>query len=84
MDGCGRWQDNRMVERLWRSLKSECVRLSEFEDGKEARLAIGRWFESYNSERPHFSLGKRLPMRVTLGNYQEIIKRGRQHEVYHL
>ena len=67
MDGCGRWQDNRMVERLWRSLKSECVRLSEFEEGKETRLAIGQWFKSYNSERPHFSLGKRTPDEVYFG-----------------
>ncbi len=25
MDGKGRWIDNRMIERLWRSLKYECV-----------------------------------------------------------
>jgi putative transposase len=25
MDGRGRWIDNRMIERLWRSLKYECV-----------------------------------------------------------
>ena len=33
MDGKGRWIDNRMIERLWRSLKYECVYLcplSEF------------------------------------------------------
>ena len=25
MDGRGRWIDNRMIERLWRSLKYECI-----------------------------------------------------------
>ncbi|RBI68428.1 hypothetical protein DQW77_16335 [Roseovarius sp. TE539] len=24
MDGCGGWIDNRMIERLWRSLKYDC------------------------------------------------------------
>lgn len=31
MDGRGRWIDNRMIERLWRSLKYECVCLNAFE-----------------------------------------------------
>ena len=29
MDGKGRWMDNVFIERLWRSLKYECVYLSE-------------------------------------------------------
>ena len=43
MDGRGRWIDNRMIERLWRSLKYECVYLNAFETGSEARSGIGRW-----------------------------------------
>jgi transposase InsO family protein len=31
MDGKGRWMDNVMIERLWRSLKYECVYLHAFE-----------------------------------------------------
>ena len=30
MDGRGRWIDNRMIERLWRSLKYECIYLNAF------------------------------------------------------
>ena len=30
-------------ERLWRSLKYECVFLNAFETGIEARAGIGRW-----------------------------------------
>ena len=37
MDGKGRWMDNVFIERLWRSLKYECVYLSEFATGSEAR-----------------------------------------------
>ena len=43
MDGKGRWIDNRMIERLWRSLKYECIYLNAFETGSEARLGIGKW-----------------------------------------
>jgi len=33
MDGQGRWMDNAFIERLWRSLKYECVYLHAFETG---------------------------------------------------
>jgi Transposase and inactivated derivatives len=36
MDGRGRWQDNVFIERLWRSLKYECVYLYAFETGSDA------------------------------------------------
>ncbi len=42
MDGKGRWIDNRMIERLWRSLKYECVYLHAFETGSEAKAGIGK------------------------------------------
>jgi putative transposase len=35
MDGRGRWMDNVFIERLWRSLKYECVYLHAFETGSE-------------------------------------------------
>ncbi len=34
MDGKGRWMDNVFIERLWRSLKYECVYLHDFQDGR--------------------------------------------------
>ena len=40
MDGKGRWVDNRMIKRLWRSLKYECVYLHAFERGSEAKAGI--------------------------------------------
>ena len=53
MDGRGRWMDNIFIERLWRSLKYECVYLNAFETGSQARQGIGHWMNRYNSERPH-------------------------------
>ena len=74
MDGKGRWIDNRMIERLWRSLKYECVYLHAFEKGSEAKTGIGKWLAYYNAERPHSTHGiltpdeayasKIIPMRV--------------------
>ncbi len=56
MDGRGRWLDNVFIERLWRSLKYECVYLNAFETGSEARAGIGRWIDFYNRLRPHTAL----------------------------
>ena len=55
MDGRSRWIDNRLIERLWRSLKYEYVFLNAFEAGLEARQGIGAWIVHYNEERPHSS-----------------------------
>ena len=41
MDGRGRWMDNVFIERLWRSLKYECVYLHAFETGSGARAGLG-------------------------------------------
>jgi putative transposase len=64
MDGKGRWADNVFVERLWRSLKYEHVYLHAYESVAEARAKIGRYFEFYNSQRPHSSLGAETPDQV--------------------
>jgi len=61
MDGKGRWMDNVMVERLWRSLKYNCVYLHAFESGTEAREKIGKWIRQYNEDRPHSSLDDKTP-----------------------
>ena len=37
MDGRGRWMDNVFIERLWRSLKYECIYLHAFETGSALR-----------------------------------------------
>jgi len=64
MDGKGRCMDNVFIERLWRSLKYECVFLNAFETGSEARSGIGRWIGYYNADRPHSSFGGSTPDEV--------------------
>ena len=68
MDGKGRWIDNVFIERLWRSLKYECVYLREFETGFQARSEIESWLNYYNTERPHSALGDKTPMEAYTGN----------------
>ena len=61
MDGRGCWIDNRFIERLWRSLKYECVYLQAFETGSEARHGIDAWINYYNEKRPHSGVGGLTP-----------------------
>ena len=64
MDGKGRWMDNVFIERLWRSLKYECVYLHAFETASETRAGIGSWVAYYNAERPHSTFKGQVPDEV--------------------
>jgi putative transposase len=64
MDGRGRFLDNIFIERLWRSLKYECVYLHAFSGGREARQGIGDWVTFYNHRRPHGAHGGETPGKV--------------------
>ena len=72
MDGKGRWIDNRMIERLWRSLKYECVYLHAFERGSAAKAGIGKWMAYYNAERPHSTHGVLTPNEVYERNVEPV------------
>ena len=61
MDGRGAWRDNVFVERLWRSIKYEEVYLHAYESVGDAKAAIARYIDFYNSRRPHSSLAKKTP-----------------------
>ena len=64
MDGRGRFLDNIFIERLWRSLKYECVYLHAFSGGHATRMGIGHWFDFYNNRRPHTAHGGANPADV--------------------
>jgi hypothetical protein len=61
MDGRARWMDNMFVERLWRSLRYECVYTHAFETGSELQAGLMRWIGYYNAQRPHSALAGRTP-----------------------
>src|SRR3546814_9885701 len=52
MDGRGRFLDNIFIERLWRSLKYECIYLHAFSGGREAREGIGWWMTLLQPSAP--------------------------------
>lgn len=64
MDGRGRWMDNVFIERLWRSVKYEEVYLREHATLPALETGLDRWFERYNTWRPHQALGNLTPDRV--------------------
>jgi putative transposase len=61
MDCHCRWMDNVFIERLWRSLKYECVYIHAFETGSAPRAGLTRWIAFYNAVRPHTALDGRTP-----------------------
>lgn len=61
MDGKSRWADNIMIERWFRSLKTECIYINEFRTPRQLRIAISQYVEQYNTVRPHESLGYETP-----------------------
>jgi len=64
MDHRGRCFDNIFVERLWRSVKYECVYINEFYSPRELRRKLTEYFEFYNHERYHQSLNYLTPAQV--------------------
>lgn len=67
MDSKGRAFDNIFIERLWRSVKYEEVYLKQYRTVLEAKKGLREYFEFYNHERPHQSLGYQTPEEVYLG-----------------
>jgi len=73
MDGRGRVFDNIFIERLWRTVKYEEVYLHDYGNVMEAREGLCRYFEFYNKERIHSSLGYLTAQEVCF----------RQRRIYH-
>lgn len=70
MDGKSRWADNIMIERWFRSLKTELIYINEFRSPKELRKSIGKYIDLYNTIRPHAALDNQTPEQVYLSCFQ--------------
>lgn len=64
MDGRGRVFDNIFVERLWRTVKYEHLYLYDYESVPAVAQGLARYFEFYNTRRPHQSLDYRTPAEI--------------------
>jgi len=72
MDGRGRAFDNIFVERLWRTVKYEEVYLKDYSGVRDAKGSLRRYFDFYNNERPHQSMGYRTPEEVYYGRNEKV------------
>ena len=76
MDGSGRWVDNVLVERLWRTVKHDEIYLHAYEDVQHLYRRLARYFNIYNHVRPHQSLGQLPPASVYFG---EAVVKSQKH-----
>jgi putative transposase len=67
MDSKGRWIDNVVIERWFRSLKVERIYPYEYVTPRDLRIGIREYVLGYNTERPHQSHGYRTPVQVFQG-----------------
>lgn len=67
MDGRGRALDNIFVERLWRTLKYEDIYLKDYATVPTLITGLTHYFDFYNHERPHQSLGYCTPAQLYFG-----------------
>lgn len=75
MDGKGRWIDNVIIERFWRSLKYEDVYLRDYTNGHELERGLSEYIARFNDWRPHQALDYRTPSAVYSG-VTEMFKEG--------
>ena len=61
MDGRGRWMDNVFVERLWRTVKYECVYLHDYATPRALAAGLASFFPFYNDARLHAALDYLTP-----------------------
>jgi len=74
MDSKGRAHDNIFVERLWRSVKYENIYLNDYQTMTQAREGLEKYFEFYNRQRFHQSLGYKTPSQLYFADYKNFQK----------
>ena len=64
MDSKGRYYDNIMVERLWRTIKYEEIYLKDYQTVRDVEHSLKDYFHFYNTRRYHQSLKYKTPKEV--------------------
>lgn len=60
-DGKGRWADNIIMERFWRSYKYEFLFIHEPSNIIELQMITAIWIDYYNNKRPHAAHKNKTP-----------------------
>jgi putative transposase len=68
MDGKGRWVDNVLIERFWRTVKQEEIYINPPDSIEELKQRINRFVKFYNYQRPHQSLNYKTPSQIYYGD----------------
>ena len=71
MDGKGRWGNNGLVERLWRSVKYEDIYLQVYESPAALRRRLAQYFQFDKAQRRHQMLNCQRPDALYFGNTKE-------------
>ena len=66
-DSKGRWADNIVMERFWRTYKHEFFLLEDIPSLQIAKERTARWLDYYNGQRAHSTLGNQSPPDVHRG-----------------
>jgi putative transposase len=61
MDSVGRWSDNIIIERFFRSLKWENIYINQYDSVKDVRLGCADYIQFYNHKRRHETLDYQTP-----------------------
>ena len=69
MDGKSRWADNIMIERWFRSLKTELIYINEYHSPRALGQSIRSYISDYNSLRPHEALDYATPDSVYYASF---------------
>lgn len=69
MDAKGRWIDNVIIERWFRSLKTEDIYINEYISPKSLRKGIAAYVNDYNLLRPHQTFNYFTPHKVYFGRF---------------
>ena len=64
MDGKARWVDNVIIERWFRSLKTEYIYINDYASPRKLRTGIEVYIRDYNTIRPHQSWNYETPETV--------------------
>lgn len=72
MDGKSRWVDNIMIERWFRSLKTEQIYPNDYNSPRELRQLINSYIHDYNTARPHEALDYQTPEEIYNGCFSEL------------
>ncbi len=71
MDGKARWVDNVIIERWFRSLKTEYIYINEYASPRELRAGIRQYIQEYNNLRPHQSWDYETPAAVYQSSFSK-------------